>query len=89
MLAEGNVSINTDDNIRQRGTASRYIRDCKIVADQYIVGLLDVPDKEGGRRNLGWLGGVFASIALGQLSTVVFLRVGKFKKITKVGYKML
>ena len=28
------------------------------------------------RRTLGWLGGVFASVALGQLSTNAFLRVG-------------
>ena len=30
------------------------------------------------RRTLGWLGGVFASVALGQLSTNAFLRVGKY-----------
>ena len=30
------------------------------------------------RRNLGWIGGVFASVALGQLSTNLFQRVGKY-----------
>lgn len=36
------------------------------------------PHGKNSRRILGWLGGVFASVALGQLSTNAFLRVGEY-----------
>ena len=33
--------------------------------------------EKNSNRTLGWLGGCFASVALGQLAVVVFQRVGK------------
>ena len=37
------------------------------------------------RRNLGWIGGVCASVALGQLSTNLFQRVGECHKYILIG----